>query len=298
MQTRSFALGSGFSLPHFLLYYSMRLVPYAAPRRIVASALAGGISMCRRLSRFEPPGAPPASEAALAALRRCGIASLDPLLSVRQIEEIRAYLADQRVVSGDRSFFAAQAPEGIARAAYPLETVLACPHVLETINRTDCLALARAYLGCTPTASLVGIAWSFAAQGGYSDVQCFHRDPDDWRFLKLFVHLSDVGAANGPHEYVERTHLTSGEFRTRLYPDEEVEARYGKHRIRQVLGPAGTSFAADTWGVHKGGVPRCGRRLMLQFQYSILPVAKFAYAPRKVSRAAGFDRYTNRLLVC
>jgi hypothetical protein len=49
--------------------------------------------------------------------------------------------------------------------------------------------------------------------------------------------------------------------------------------------------------VHCGHVPRSGPRLLLQIQYSLLPVLKFAYKPVPLSQAERYDRHINRLIL-
>jgi hypothetical protein len=128
-------------------------------------------------------------------------------------------------------------------------------------------------------------------------VQCFHRDPDDWRFFKLFVYLTDVDDHSGPHEFIAGSHRSSGRIFSKPYTEEEVERVYGQKRIIKIVGPKGTTFVADTWGVHRGQVPTTQPRLLLQVQYSILPILKYNYRPVPIPNAELFDRYTNRLLV-
>jgi hypothetical protein len=67
--------------------------------------------------------------------------------------------------------------------------------------------------------------------------------------------------------------------------------------MRTIVGPKGTSFVADTYGIHKGSVPRSRPRLLLQAQYSLLPVFAFRYEPVKLQAPPALDRYINRLLV-
>jgi hypothetical protein len=64
-----------------------------------------------------------------------------------------------------------------------------------------------------------------------------------------------------------------------------------------VTGPRGTTFMVDTWGVHKGNIPVNRARLLLQVQYSILPIANFDYRPVSFAAASPHDRYTNRLIL-
>jgi hypothetical protein len=224
---------------------------------------------------------------------------LKALLNSAQLADVKDYLFARDVLTNDgRSAPALHVPPDVRMACYPLETILECPHLLEAINRHELLALAREYLGCEPTLSSLRIDWSFpCGVGRQPDVQHFHRDYDDWRFFKLFVYLTDVTERNGPHEFVRSSHVASGRVFASPFEVEDIRRTYGQDSIVRVLGPAGTTFLVDTWGIHRGSVPMDGRRLMFQAQYSLLPVYKFKYRPQRVARAAGLPAYTNRLLL-
>jgi hypothetical protein len=128
-------------------------------------------------------------------------------------------------------------------------------------------------------------------------VEYFHRDPDDWRFLKLFIYLTDVDEQSGPHEFVTGSHHSSGRILSKPYINEELEYSYGRKSMVKITGPKGTTFIEDTWGVHRGNMPITRPRLLLQVEYSLLPVMKWNYRPFPILEARLFDHYTNRLLV-
>lgn len=298
IETARLTPGPGFSPINSILYYGMRLLPYAWSRRSVASMAARCIDWLHpgsTVNSNQDSRTPIAS--ILTALQQQGWVCLEPLLSPLQITEIQTFLAEKEVVSGDRSFLASEAPDDVLWAGYSLIDILSCPHVISLMNNAEVLRIARAYLGCSPTISGIGLNWSFPSSGQVVDVQCFHRDPDDWRFFKLFVYLTDVDDHSGPHEFIAGSHRSSGRIFSKPYTEEEVERVYGQERIIKIVGPKGTTFVADTWGVHRGQVPTTQPRLLLQVQYSILPILKYNYRPVPIPNAELFDRYTNRLLV-
>jgi hypothetical protein len=96
---------------------------------------------------------------------------------------------------------------------------------------------------------------------------------------------------------VKGTHRTAGTFRAHRFDREDLERRYGREAIVAVMGPRGTSFVADTYGIHAGPVPRSRPRLILEIGYSILPIYALNYRPQGSARAQGLDRYVNRLLL-
>lgn len=79
------------------------------------------------------------------------------------------------------------------------------------------------------------------------DIQEFHVDADDERFLALFFCLSDVlDDADGPFE---------------------VEGPDGA--VRRVAGPAGTAFLADTRLPHRGPKPTRGVRGVAWYRWGV-----------------------------
>jgi hypothetical protein len=159
------------------------------------------------------------------------------------------------------------------------------------------LDLAAGYIGCKPTISALSLRWSFPSATGEQQLQAFHRDSDDWRYLKLMVYLTEVKANGGPHVFVRGTHVEPATLRLRFYKDADVLARYGADRIIAVTGPRGHGFAVDTAGIHKGEVPTAARRLMLQIQYSLLPSYAYHYQPQRAPEPHGYDPYINRLIL-
>lgn len=168
---------------------------------------------------------------------------------------------------------------------------------LELASNPQIVEIVSNYLGCRPTISSLGIRWSFSDPTSSKDIQNFHRDLDDWRTLKYFIYLTDVTADTGPHSYVRGTHKVPCTLRGQLYSLAEVQSRFGKEAPSSVIGERGRAFIADMFGIHRGDLPKTGRRLILQIQYSILPIYAFEYSPLAASLPAGADTYMYRLLV-
>jgi hypothetical protein len=288
--------GPGFEPLRAALYYLQRFVVQPHLRDAVARGIAAAI---RLRNRADAACVAPDEQlrATLTKLRQDGYALL-PTVARARVDRIRAYLRDEDVLDADgrRQRFE-RLPYGMATAAYSLGTVLGCPDVCELVNAVPVLDLAARYLGCKPTLSSLGIRWSLPGGRTPSDIQHFHRDVDDWRFIKVFVYLTDVAENGGPHTYVVGSHRTTGRMRVRAYDREDVSRRYGAQNVQAITGPAGTSFVADTYGIHMGSVPAEQPRLILQAQYSLLPIYAFRYDPVKASGAAVMDAYVNRLLV-
>ena len=101
----------------------------------------------------------------------------------------------------------------------------------------------------------------------------FHRDIDDYKFLKLFIYVTDVDENSGPHIVVKSTHRSklicklSDFWKERRYTDYEVQKSYAKDIIT-ILGRSGTSFFENTLCLHKGTTPNQNARLLLQFEWA------------------------------
>jgi hypothetical protein len=286
--------GAGFAPDRALFYYAQRLVTLPWARRTVSGFIAHRLR--RRHGLPADATLAPERARALAQLRQDGMTSLEPLLTTAQVDALATYFQGQPVIGPDGAPMSpAQLPPGTAAAPYPLEVVLACPGLLEVLNAPEVLALASAYLRCKPTLSSVGVRWSFPRADRQARTQEYHRDLDDWRFLKLFIYLTDVDEGGGPHSYVRGSHKTGFGLKALAYARDDIERRYGSEAIADVLGARGTTFMADTLGIHCGLPPTERPRLILQVQYSLLPIYAFLYAPAERSEPA-LDAYCNRLL--
>jgi hypothetical protein len=284
--------GPDFEPLHAALYYTQRMAGRRWMREGVAATIARAVSM-----RHPAPDIDDSQER-LNVLNRDGLAALPELVSQETVNDIRDHLADKKVHLRDHSEVPlSEVPATAAAADYSLRTVLSCPAIVKLINAPRILNLVGAYLGCSPTISSIGLRWSFPCSGDIPDVQHFHRDPDDWRFVKLFVYLTDVDAGSGPHVYVKGTHRIPRAIRAHRYTRGQIEAHHGAASITPILGASGTAFIADTYGIHMGEPPSDRPRLMLAAQYSLLPIYAFRYRPLALEPKPMIDPYVNRLLI-
>lgn len=293
-------LGPGFQPLHAGFYYAQRMITQPILRRAVTASVAAGVNFLHPPTELETDKSTADMDYAKAteSLRHNGYAMLPDMLSPLLISEMKAFLAKEHVVLRNGAHVRAnQIPAGTTLADFSLETVLHCPHVLALANTPTIIRMAVDYLGCLPTISTIGIRWSFPGVNEEATTQAFHRDPDDWRFFKLFVYMTDVDEESGPHLYVPRSHLTAGSLRARRFEQTEIENKYGKNSITAVTGPTGTTFVADTYGIHAGPIPKSKTRLMLEVGYSVLPVFAFRYKPLHIQPRPRVDRYINRLLI-
>ncbi|MBW6398025.1 phytanoyl-CoA dioxygenase family protein [Roseomonas sp. HJA6] len=283
----------GFRLGRALAYYAQRVVTPTPLRR----AVTGGIALVIR-SRHGAGPTRPSRQRELGELRGRGIAMLAPLFSEETLRSVQDYFHNAPVtLPGGRQAPLAEIPAGTRSAAYDLQTIVDCPHLLEAVNDPELLSLAAAYLGCKPTLSSLGVRWSFPNAVGREDVQTWHRDCDDWRTIKVFTYLTDVCPTSGPHAYVRGSHRTRATLRNARFTEDGLTDRFGQDSILSVMGPSGTSFVGDMAGIHRGVVPKREPRLILQAQFSVLPIQCFDYNPVRRPGTPALDAYTNRLIV-
>lgn len=231
-----------------------------------------------------------------------GFTKFDFKLSSEKLSNIISYVDNLKCYDPYRKNLGDIDPENA-----PLETHTAHYKRLELIENEDILniandngllALAQEFLGATPTISNINMWWSFGERPQAEEAQLYHRDVDDWKFCKVFIYLTDVSLENGPHIYVKGTSASPKLRKIRRYQDVEIENAFGKENVITFVEPKGTSFMVDTYGFHKGLLPKSGRRLLLQVQYSLNPIAVEKYTPIKLSNTKKeYDKFINRLMI-
>jgi len=156
-------------------------------------------------------------------------------------------------------------------ANYSSEIVAGAPHVFAIANHADVLAMAAAILRATPTVALMSVWWSLPRADGKPEyAENFHRDFDDYRFIKLFCYLTDVDETSGPHVFVRGSHRVNKHIEAkRPLSDDLVAKEFGADNILHIVGPAGTSFLENSFGVHRGLPAATRPRLIFQILYAL-----------------------------
>jgi len=158
-----------------------------------------------------------------------------------------------------------------------LHAFSASPVLQDLASDPQLRAIARKYLRTEPVLVSARMWWSFSgptdAEQQMRDGQGFHYDIDGYRALAFFFYLTDVGPTDGPHVYVRGSH-TKKLLRhiVSIYKgrnDAEIERVYGLERQVVCCGPAGSGFAEDIFGFHKGQHPQSSDRLIVQLRYGL-----------------------------
>lgn len=249
-------------------------------------------------------------EADVQHLRRRGFCRLGPRLSEKQVADAHQSIEDRpltdqwAVVPGQ--FWLEAVPDTVNAAIYDRATATTARHLAELANHPDVLARVAAYLGAPPTIQHYELWWSFANRERALGPQLFHVDRACYKFVKLFIYLTDVDENAGPHVYIsgsassafvdERVHAMEqlkpglGEIARRMLAevrasDRDIETLFGAERVETITGRAGEAFLVDTSGYHKGLLPDKHNRLVFQALYTLLPTIRDAVAP---TMAPGF----------
>ncbi|WP_420472434.1 phytanoyl-CoA dioxygenase family protein [Brevundimonas sp. FT23042] len=206
-------------------------------------------------------------------LRRDGVTFMPGYFTKEQAAELKDLLSGlecQDPWKMDRGLFRLEdAPEGTHVADIPAAPTLQALHDIAFDPRL--LALAARYFGGRPYVDSVQAWWSVSGNAEPEEAENFHRDNDSIRFLKFFLYLTDVDDENGPHRFVRGSHVEPKALERRRYTDVEIEDAFGTERILLIKGRSGDAFMEDTFGVHKGQLPRSGVRLLVQVRYSAMP---------------------------
>ena len=233
-------------------------------------------------------------------LRSNGFAKLPITLPEPTTSAIRQYFKTESVHKGPHvfSYDGKGKPLEEMRSEYSLlgyrsDQVMRAPHVVDLFNDPRLIDMIEAYLGCVPTLYSLNAWWSLPANRPeliYS--QYFHRDIDDWRFLTLFLYLSDVTDASGPHQVIPGSHTVKGmqalvdqaksagrdvgqfdpaaSFVSSMGEgfSNDCERLFGD-KIFNATGPVGTMYLVNTLALHRGLMPISSSRLVVWARYGL-----------------------------
>ena len=229
-------------------------------------------------------------EKPLSNLKKDGYTGLGSIADQEKIDEINTYLADEPIINNyyptPKYFDSEVAKDNMNLGTYSPDTVFRCPWIFNILNDTYLLSVLTAFLGCPPTLQHVSIQKSFGGKTTPYGNQIFHRDPPHCvRFLKLFLHLTEVDEGGGGHTYVKGTHNPPPQLKNSLpsgkpgsdfegdgyFAEEQVEYYYSSDSIVTLKGPAGSGYLGNTRAIHRGTLPIDTDRIVVIAIYSIMP---------------------------
>jgi len=227
-------------------------------------------------------------------LRTDGFCFLPPVSSDRlreannELRQVLYYDSDDYFAGGLNSgerYSREQVPSTLRIAAVAPEDYEKIPSFIRMANDPYAVSIVANYLGAVPTISYVS-SWISRPSDNALNAQLFHIDRHDFKFLKLFVYLTDVTPSTGPHTFVRGSH-NSDRIREKIMQivdhnkktevikalsqvrlsDDFIFGLFGVTDVVNITGPASTQFLADTSGFHRGLVPRVGDRELFQAAY-------------------------------
>ena len=226
------------------------------------------------------------------ALNKDGYQEIQPILSEDKISEMYEYFSNKQMSDfyGQHEVFSLEnRPDSVKMARTDTKTNILCPYMIDLMTSDKLISIASEYLSAPATLNCIFPLWSFKeSQPSPINMQLFHRDADDYKFVKLFILLTDTEDGNGEQVYVRGSHsrkdLPSEMYQIRRYSNEEVQKYFSEQEITKIYGTAGKCWLANTHGIHRGTVPTKTNRLLLQLQYTLDPTPIFNYKQYRYSR--------------
>lgn len=198
---------------------------------------------------------------------------------VSYAENVKSYprLRDSHVSSSEQSLCKFEEPYLSARYDFsPNPKLIFQNQDLQALmSNSFLLSIAENYLGTRPFLDPVELWWfvPFADRDdGWAEE--YHFDMDSPKWLKFFFNFEDIEIENGPHCFIEGTHADFGipdALRKKGYSrisDEEVFSHVDRSLERVFTVKAGSLLIEDSRGLHKGLIPKSGRRLLFAYQLS------------------------------
>jgi Phytanoyl-CoA dioxygenase (PhyH) len=148
-------------------------------------------------------------EAIVATCRQEGvcITSLEAL-NISATAEMLKVAKQQLAVMGDRAAHANQGRGTVEHPALPqIFTVTDLPEVAAWGHDPRILRMVENYVGLSVKFQGAHLRRDFANEKPVT-TDLWHRDDEDRRIIKVFIYLTDVGAENGPFEYIPRHRVT------------------------------------------------------------------------------------------
>ena len=234
-------------------------------------------------------------EYALERLREDGHALWDSLTS-DEVGDIREHLMPRPVYDAHVRAKTDRAPRPLQDVlregewpsfSHEMDDVVCAPHFFE--RAVSVRPLAQAYFGVEhPVLYSFNVFWTQPSARVYESTHHWHRDFDDERQLVLFLFGTDVVRdEDGAHLYQRGTHHVGDDDLGRHWrsePPSEI--------VSHVMGRAGTTFLADTSGLHMGVRPTRQRMLAwARWGISDQPRTYVRDQLRPAPRAVLGDRY-------
>ena len=186
--------------------------------------------------------------------------------------------------------------EGCLRHFYD-GTKLPLGNLIDYILSAKVLDISKYVLGHIGYCSLTG--WTSVYSNASEQSQSrsalkFHYDCDNMgKWLKVFIFLNDVSLNNGPHVFVQGSHIDlNSSFNGDGRFDDSLVAQTYPNASKTFSAKAGDILIVDTIGLHKGLPVKCGHRDLIQFT-----LAQTAFGKPKQDLMARSEEIKNKLFL-
>jgi len=231
----------------------------------------------------------------------------DNLFSDEEVKKLHQLFIEEKnligVYTDHNNFSALQPPDGVRMGYIPTEKILSQEFILKAANRKDLISLIEGYFNAKVTLDWIWAWWSFKSDKIDHGPQNFHRDYESFNFVKVFVYLTDVlSEGDGCHEFIINS-VNNNNFYKRERFNKSHIVNYYKNNLIRIYGKKGTTFVANTFGIHRGIKPLKNNRLILCFLYSVVPSNRSPKIPpihiSKLTNKEIFmeNKYLNRLFI-
>jgi hypothetical protein len=144
-------------------------------------------------------------------LKENGIMQVENFISKKQAKEMYNYFMTKKCYDFygiHQSFNLDNVPNHVKLGRHTIKDNLLCPNMIDLITNEKLTKTASSYLGCPATLSLVLPMWSFPqVTENPINMQLYHRDADDYKFVKFFILLNDVEIGEGEQIYIKGSHI-------------------------------------------------------------------------------------------
>lgn len=230
----------------------------------------------------DPPPLSPRLQEILDTVKREGICVVKDMWNPTELEgvqeRIRAYFRTRKGVRFDvnnksdvrNADVKENKPYLVSLTAADLE--VHCPLVRQMV-RNEFVEVAGGYLGIYPFLRSISAWLNFPTDLPECKSQLWHWDASDFRMLKVFTYLTDVGEENGPFTYLPGTHFQGynrhlvARMKER-FSSEDMAKRVGRDQWKVCTAAAGTVIFADTTGFHRGGRCEQNDRILVQAEFT------------------------------
>ena len=216
---------------------------------------------------------------------------IEDLFNSEQLNKIKNYFSVNRlltpVYTDHKPFYQNSPPEEASTGYIKTEEILACPEILVGANNDKLLNIIQNYFNAKFKLDWIWAWWSYPTKD-LAGPQYFHRDYESMNFLKVFIYLTDVGEKNGPHEIIQGSHNMNLFYKRQRFKDEDIFSKIDIRKKKSFVGKAGTTFIANTYGIHRGLQPEEKERLVLVYLFSIIPSNRSPKLPYLNSKDLNF----------